>query len=234
MRFLLCFLCVLAVSVSAENKIYEIEGEAFSLDDPQRLVYREKYTYMDEQQRVEVDYFTPEGDLFAYKALDFSHSLAMPSYTLSDTRDNSGDGARLESDSIILFSQEQGKRKQKQLHIEERQVIDAGFPHMVVIHWQALLDGEIRDIHFAFADRLRNVRIDLQQVADRESPLYQPGKELYYFSMSVSSRFLALFADPVHLAFDNDQRLIIYYGRSNLADDRGKSQDVMIRYSYNN
>lgn len=230
-RFL-CALLWLVASPLLADTVYDITGEAYDQATPATLVYREKYTPMDKQQRVEVHYFSPEGELIAHKTLDFSPGLATPSYELVDRRDNSANGARLQDGKIAVFTRDAGGEDTATLAVRDHQAIDAGFAAMVVRHWDSLLAGEQRQMHFAFAARLRNVSLTLRRESASQTPIHQPDKDYDYFSMTVSNSLLALFADPVHLAFDADRRLRIYHGRSNLSDAEGERQDVVIYYQY--
>lgn len=215
----------------AAETLYEITGEAYS-QTKNVIVYREKYTPMDAQQRVEVDYFSPVGQLIAHKWLDFSPGLTTPAYQLVDLRDNSANGARLEENRILVFNRDADGENQKTLDMEAYQAVDAGFAAMVVKHWSDLLAGETQPMHFAFPARLRNVSLTLRRESGDATPIHQESKDYYYFSMTVSNSLLALFADPVYLAFDSQRRLRIYHGRSNLSDAEGRRQDVVIYYQY--
>jgi hypothetical protein len=51
--------------------------------------------------------------------------------------------------------------------------------------------------------------------------------------IGVKSWWLGLVAEPIYLAYEQDsQRLLQFRGVSNLKDSKGKSQAVVIRYSY--
>ncbi|HEY7886247.1 MAG TPA: hypothetical protein VIC08_14980, partial [Cellvibrionaceae bacterium] len=190
---------------------YSIEGSAFAINSPDQLLYIERYTEVDSNNRVLVDYFTPDNNRFAQKVLDYTSGLTTPSYHLRDTRDNSENGARVGNESILLLNGIDGEIKQKKISLKDQQVVDAGFASAVRNHWKALQLGDKVDINFAFATQQRNVKLTLQGVEGSQTPAYQGDADWHYFTLTVSNRLLAMFVDSIYLAFDSEQKLMRYY-----------------------
>lgn len=224
-----------ATSTLAEEN-YVVAGSAYNLDTNE-LVYRELYTAIDENKAVRVDYVTPDGSTFASKTLVYEGEPFQPSFNFEDTRDNQFVGARFEGARLVLTEGMDGAKNEKVIHDNARTVIDAGFDAYIQLNWDKLVAGKRLKFDFAMPNRLSSVQLELRQIKGPESPVYEAsfGGEWIYFRITPAKKFISLFADPIHLAYDpNGKYLMRFYGRSNIDDDRGGPQDVRIEYEYTN
>lgn len=224
-----------ATSTLAQEN-YVVAGSAYNLDTNE-LVYRELYTAIDENKAVRVDYVTPDGSTFASKTLVYEGEPFQPSFNFEDTRDNQFVGARFEGARLVLTEGMDGAKNEKVIHDNARTVIDAGFDAYIQLNWDKLVAGKRLKFDFAMPNRLSSVQLELRQVKGPESPVYEAsfGGEWIYFRITPAKKFISLFADPIHLAYDpNGKYLMRFYGRSNIDDDRGGPQDVRIEYEYTN
>jgi hypothetical protein len=222
-------------NASAEEN-YVVAGSAYNLVT-NTLVYRELYTAIDENKSVRVDYVKPDGSIFATKTLVYEGELFQPSFNLQDTRDNQLMAARFEGARLVLTQGKGGAKNEKVIYDNARTVIDAGFDAYIQLNWDKLVAGKHLKFDFAVPNRLSGVQLELRQIKGAESPVYEPsvGDEWIYFRITPAKKFISLFADPIHLAYDpNGKYLMRFYGRSNIDDDNGSPQDVRIEYEYTN
>lgn len=218
-------------SVSAED--YEIVGEAYNVDDIEQLLYVERYTPVGEDDRGEVHYESPEGERLATKTLDYSAGETKPDYELIDKRQDRHWSATLENGSLKLSKGPKGDPETDTVSAKDPQVIDAGFDAFVQQEWDKLLEGERVTFHFAFPNRLTNVRLRAERIDREDSPIEQEGENWVWFKMRVDSALLSMFADDLYLAYEREgKRLMVFRGRSNLPAADGDSWDVEIRYTY--
>lgn len=225
---LLSLLLILASRVVAEP---EILGSAYLLEAPDTLVYRETYEVLDEQT-TQVTYLSPEDEVIAEKRLDYSTGEATPSFRLTDLRFEQVKSVSVSQGRLQFFVDEEGKKRKKERDRAKAQVVDAGFTHFLRQNWSGLINGEDVDFDFAFVDRLDNVSLTASKVDQSDTPFGNQLAASHYFSMALDNALLALLVDPIYLAFDDQQRLLAYAGRSNLKGPKGKPVDVIIRYVY--
>lgn len=225
----LASLFTLPVLAEAE---YPIVGEAYTIDEGRELVYREYYTARKDQKE-EVHYKDPDGKQFANKTLDYRRGPTVPEFRLTDERHEKQWGAEWQDGQLILLKGDKGKLERKSVDVESLQVIDAGFDAFIQQQWASLTGGKTVTFHFALPNRLSNARLQVKEVAAQDSPISQSEQDWRYFHIRVANSFLSLFAEDLHLAYqDEERRLMVFRGRSNILDGQGESQDVEILYNY--
>lgn len=237
MRFFLpqlaCALAALvSLSVLAETEPYPIVGEAYSIEGERELVYREHYTERQDQTG-EVHYKNLNDEQFARKTLDYRRAPTQPAFLLTDERHEKQWGAEWQDDQLILMKGDQGDLEREAIEVEDQQVVDAGFDAFIQQQWDSLTAGETVTFHFALPNRLSNARLQVKEVAAQDSPISKSEENWRYFHIRVANSFLSLFAQDLHLAYDDqERRLTVFRGRSNILDEGGDSQDVEILYRY--
>ncbi|WP_341938785.1 hypothetical protein [Marinimicrobium sp. C2-29] len=226
-------LVLLGALASASAEDYEIEGKAYNVDDIEQLLYVERYTPVDDNDRGEVHYESPEGERLATKTLDYSAGNTKPDYELIDERGDRHWSVTLEDGSLKLSKGPKDDPETDTVSAEDPQVIDAGFDAFVQLEWDKLMDGKRVTFHFAFPNRLTNVRLRAVHIERGDSPIEQDGEDWVWFQIRVDSALMSLFADSLYLAYERDtKRLMVFRGRSNLPAADGDSWDVEIRYTY--
>lgn len=213
---------------------YRVIGKAYEFGDWQNPVYEERYTPRTDSGEAQVHYLGPDGERIALKTLDYSRGDIHPSYRLEDQRLNRLWSAQWSSDKqIILKRGAAGDPESETVRVKAPQVIDAGFDPFIQQSWDALLNGEGVTFHFAFPNRLTNVKLRAEKMQAEDSPLHHKESEWVYFRIRVDSALLSLFADDLYLAYGkNNKRLMVFRGRSNIPDKNGEGRDVEIRYHY--
>ncbi|ROQ20113.1 hypothetical protein EDC38_0709 [Marinimicrobium koreense] len=219
----------------AEESEYEIIGAAYHADKIEQLLYEERYTPVNDSGKGEVHYVDPDGERIAEKTLDYSHGETSPSFELRDLRQDLHWSARWSDDEeqIRLTRGSREEPESESVEVKSRQVIDAGFDPFIQSHWDRLMDGERVTFHFAFPNRLTNVRLRAERIEADDSPIQKQEEGWVYFRIRVNSAVLSLFADNLYLAYDpEDTRLMVFRGRSNIPDADGEGRDVEIHYRY--
>ncbi len=234
---LLGLLLVAALSSPAvAEKSYQVVGAAYDLVSKQ-LVYRELYTALDENQSVTVDYFSPDGNLFASKVLTYQGEFFQPAFELQDKRDNEFVSAQFQGARLVLSHGKNGKVNEKVIMDNARLVIDAGFDSYIQMNWDTLISGKRLKFEFALPLRLSSIQLEARKIRAAESPLNERdiGADWVHFRIAPAKAFVSFFADPIYLAYNpNGKYLMRYYGRSNLDNDAGEPVDVKIEYEYLN
>lgn len=223
----------LIFNVQAEaTDVMMYSGTAYSLDNPQQLLYCEKHRLQrrnGEPYRRTVSYFDASGKLIAKKENQYFSNPAAPDFRLQDLRRHYHEQARYKDDgSLLLILQEDSaaeEQKTRLTDLPENLVIDAGFDEFVRRHWQSLLSG--KEVSFSFASAARqdlvNFRLEKTSLDERQLVL----------SMRLKSRLLAWLLDPIELTYERDsQRLLRYRGLSNIMDNSGNTYLADIRYEY--
>ncbi|UZJ45390.1 hypothetical protein OOT55_04870 [Marinimicrobium sp. C6131] len=224
-----------AFQALAEDSEYEIIGAAYHAEDIEQLLYEERYTPIDENGKGEVHYVDPDGERIAEKSLDYSYGDSRPSFELRDLREDLHWSARWTDDEerIRLARGSVDAPDTETVDAKSRQVIDAGFDPFIQSQWDRLMDGERVTFHFAFPNRLTNVRLRAERIDAEDSPIQKQEEDWVYFRIRVNSAVLSLFADNLYLAYDpEDTRLMVFRGRSNIPDADGEGRDVEIHYRY--
>ncbi|WP_027331135.1 hypothetical protein [Marinimicrobium agarilyticum] len=227
-------LASLLLSVPAMASDYRVTGKAYALGNWQSPVYEERYTPRTQEGRAEVHYVDVEEERIALKTLDYSRGDIHPSYRLEDHRLDRLWAAEWSSDDRITLKRgDISSPETETVTVKVPQVIDAGFDPFIQQSWDSLLAGDRVTFHFAFPNRLTNVKLRAEQIRADDSPLHHKKSDWVYFRIRVDSALLSLFADDLYLAYAKDgKRLMVFRGRSNIPDENGEGRDVEIRYHY--
>nr|WP_324258923.1 hypothetical protein [Cellvibrio fontiphilus] len=220
----------------AAEKTYVVAGTAYEIVSNQ-VAYRELYTALDENKSVTVDYFSPDGNLFASKVLSYQGEYFQPGFELQDNRDNEFVAAQFQGARLLLSHGKDGKVNEKVVMDNARLVIDAGFDSYIQMNWDDLIAGKHLKFEFALPLRLSTIQLEARQVKASSSPLRDDniGADWVHFRIAPAKALVSFFADPIYLAYNpNGKYLMRYFGRSNLDNDAGDPVDVRIEYEYLN
>lgn len=211
-------------------------GEAYSLDDPDILLYREEHTLsLQEGKPVkrQVNYYSAEGELIASKENWYRSSPTQPDFILTDFRTDYREEAKStetsNTNTLTLILTENQETEQTQLtEFDYELVIDAGFDDFIRQHWDALLAG--KTIPFSFASVARQTSVNFE--VEAQNPEQSDATNLK-LEMTLRSSLLSWLMSPIKLEYDrNTQSLMRYRGLSNIQNNNGNGQEVDIRYHY--
>lgn len=218
-------LLLLWLNAAAEAGESVAVGHAYGVENGQ-LLYTETHRWNDRHHSVQ--YFYPDGELFAVGELDFSHSFISPSYTQSYPKSGQREGARWDGDKLILFN----SRREQPMRYEQPLVISAGFFHFIRGHWDELLEGKSVAFEFAVPDRMTIVTLRLRHIPGTESAITDGDPQWTYFRVEAVSRMVRWMSTPLEVAFDGERRLMALRGTSNVKIEKGATPVVMVHYDY--
>lgn len=200
-------------------------GRAYSASDGQ-LLYTEEHRW--DEQHHSVKYLYPDGQVFATCETDFSHSFISPAYTQTYLDTDRHEGARWSGDTLTLFN---GNRE-RAMRFQQPLVIGAGFFHFLRAHWDELLSGNTVAFEFAVPDRMSIVDLRLARVSATDSGIDDGDPDWFYFRVEATSRMLRWLTAPLNVAFDDQRRLMVLRGTSNVKLGRGAAPQVVVHYDY--
>lgn len=207
-------------------------GEARKND---AIVYTEKHTVtFSEDGRVvssETLYHSPKNELIAVLKADYSKNLSTPDYTFQDFRHQSNHGLRNSESKVILFSQDKGKsEKIKELDKEKAQnrVLFGcqGLNYYVLEYAAALQESKKIPIQFLIPGNLDSYNFEMAVQKVNADGILE-------IEIDIDNFFLRLFTPTLKVKYDlQKKRIIGYSGLSNLSDEKGGLQNVVITYRY--
>ena len=234
-----CVVVVAALTTNiaqAQTISLDYIGEAYDLEQPDKLLYREQHSLTqrrDNQEKLipvtrQVEYFSADGELIAEKTNQYPNAATQPDFILKDLRHNYSEQSEQLAKGWRLTLLENGATSSKVIDdFDYELVIDAGFDDFIRKHWQALSAG--KTVPFSFASVARQNSVNFEVEASNPERLQQPLK----ITMTLRSSLLSWLLDPIELEYQRStQRLLRYRGLSNIQDNDQQGQQVDIRYRY--
>ena len=171
----------------------------------------------------------PDGKAFARKQVEDAGQAETPLFELDDGRYGYREGVRVDAQGQReVFVRRRLGQTEKSALVESmpRMVIDAGFDHFIVTHWDALVAGERQRVEFLLPSRLRTYPFVLIPLAADEID----GTPVQRFRLELDSWFS--FALPsINIAYSSATKTIRQYsGVSNIRDQAGKNLKVRVEY----
>lgn len=234
MTRLFCILLLVAGSTHG-NTVPWVTGTATSATDGS-LLYREFHypASTPEPLSGRIEYIAEGERLIASKDVDYTRSLTAPEVEQLDIRTQTRFFTRYDEDSLLAGFQRGGAALQSQTYMPtDDLIIDAGFDPYVRKHWTTLQAGRSVAARFHVPSRLESLRISVTPV-DRQECAQAIGEVLCLVVKPAGLlRVVGWFLEPLYLAYDMEtRRLLMFKGTSNLADDEGRPQSVVILYEY--
>ena len=208
--------------------------------DQGRMLYQEFY-YAENPELdlpTRVQYRTIDGTLIVDKSLTYPAITSAPVVQQIDHRT----GARFETRMLTeveptrvevgFLPPNSSRLLRSELPLRDDLVIDAGFDAFVRGNLDALIAGRTVSAHFLIPARQDTVRVNLSMTDTRHCPI-DAGVLCLQIRPAGLLRVVGFFVDPVYLAYHTgSRRLMMFRGVSNITDDTGASQDVLITYEY--
>lgn len=233
-------------AASEERQPWAI-GEAWSRAGD-ALLYRE-YHYAEDDNfdmPTRVLYQRENGELFAGKTIDYGVSVTAPAVNFTDFR--SGTHISTEHDNPsepryvrVAFTEDaEAGTRNRNLQLADRLIIDAGFDAFIRQNWESLTDGNRLTAPFLVPSRMDTVRVSITGSDVRDcnaistTPL-RAYEDIVCFTVRPAGllRVVGWLVEPIRLAYSRDsQRLLMFDGVSNIPDDQGEGQHVVLVYTY--
>lgn len=205
-----------------------LEGVAKNLND--NVIYLEKHQIEKDEKGlskyIRVEYSRPDGTLFATMTSDFANSNTVPETTFEDTRFKSRSLIRLLSNSVEFEEIKIGRSiVKKKILLNNLMVASQGFDNFIKLNSSKMNTAPI-DFEFGvLANR------DFYKLTGYKLPA-SSSQEIEY-RIRPSNWFISLIADELRVVYDSkSMKLKSFIGRSNISDDSGKPQDVVIQYKW--
>jgi hypothetical protein len=219
---------ILLSAVHASANILTFTGKA--VDESGQLQYLERHSvrYADgdviESKTVYLDESNRKiGDLIS----DYEQGSQYGSYIFRDLRANYKDGARVETDRIMVFrkSDPQEPLKKNALQRTANQIVGQGFNHFISENLEAIMAGQILHVRLVLPSRLNQYDFRIRGL--------KVENDTAYVRLEIDNWFLRLLAPHVDAEYCAiTGRLLRYEGISNLTDGSGKHKKVVITYDY--
>jgi hypothetical protein len=182
-----------------------------------------------------VEYQDASGRTIVSKSLDFSRSITAPAIDQVDQRTGTRVFTRHEDGRLQAGYQRNADAdlRTDTVRLTPDLIVDAGFDPFVRTQWQQLLAGDSVKASFFVPSRLDTVTVSIAPVA-REECAEAPGEVLCLVVRPAGMlRVVGWFVEPLRLAYDiEQQRLQMFRGLSNLLDNEGNPQDVVVLFEY--
>lgn len=215
------------------NSVYAVDniiiGNAYSLKTGS-LLYRETHKEISDALH-KVEYLEPDGKVFGRKTIDFSQSLIAPSLTQLNERNGEEIYVRQENSDFVVRYKESSSSKptSKRVKININIIIDAGFDGFIKRSWSVLESGKKLDVDYLVPSKQTTFRFRFSRAAC----VTGTKTDAVCFSLSPVSWVVKLAVDPIIVAYDeSEKKLIRFTGRGNVANTKGKYENVDIQYRY--
>jgi len=209
--------------------------------DKSRVLYQEFHYAEDPALDLptRVQYRTPDGELFAEKSMDYSSILTAPQIRQIDYRNSARIETRPLTDvrppSIEIGFQPHDSNRfvQAKVPLRDDLVVDAGFDPFIRANWDRLTAGRAVSAHFLVPARQDTVRVNLSSTDQRNCSAVQAALSCFVIRPAGLLRVVGFLVDPIYIGYEQDsRRLAMFSGLSNLRDDAGEPQNVLITYEY--
>jgi hypothetical protein len=211
-------------------------GTAFHVEDGS-LAYRELHYPAPGLPGLSsrVEYQDASGRTIVSKSLDFSGSVTAPAIDQVDQRTGTRVFTRHEDGRLEAgYQRDAGARlRTDTLRLAPDLIVDAGFDPFVRSQWAQLTAGESVTAAFFVPSRLDTITVSIAPVPRAECE-QAPGEVLCLVVKPAGMlRVVGWFVEPLRLAYDvEQQRLQMFRGLSNLLDNEGNPQDVVVLFEY--
>jgi len=233
-----CFILFFALCGSlahAENMV-RVYGEARDIHS-NALLYTEEHRITTTAHKV--TYQQGDGILMADKSIQYTQGYATPSFQLYDERFGRTSGSKWQDGEWVIWQEDKSSgRKEKTISPKKNLVIDAGFNHFVLEHFEALAQGKALEFTFAITDPPMEIPMTIQNKNCSNALFSAAGKTVLCLKVVSHNIFYRLFVPVIYLAYNHNPEdglshlLSLYQGPSNLPNHHDKAQTVRIHYRY--
>ena len=215
------------------HKDLQFIGYAYDLNNND-LLYSEHHTIRFDQdgnrETCSVMYYDPAGNLIADKTLRYDESGYLPNFVFKDHRSNQGIEVLKQDDAINIQQKMVDERLTDSVDYPKGKdlIADAGFDVFMNKNWQALVNGEAKEVEFLAVTRGRFVTFSIERTR-----IY---KNRVYFRLAPANFLISMLVDPIELEYDRASgKILSYVGLTNLEwveDGQPKGENYVARIEY--
>ena len=218
-----CFQVVLGGYLWADTTIYWGEAKTPS----GKIAYTERHTVIsmnDVLKSTRTEYFDADRKKkIAVLDSDYSKSLSMPTYEFRDLRSSYREGVAMSDGKYMAYFKKQGEpKKSKEIKKGNRIFSGQGWHYYLIKNLDLLEKNDI------VLNLILPSRLDFYQFNITRSEA-SAGQIVAH--LELSNWLLSFFAPSLRLVYDKKKkRLLEFRGVSNILDENGEQQEVIIRY----
>lgn len=175
---------------------------------------------------IRVEYSKPDGTIFATMTSDFKGNKTVPETVFEDKRFKLKSVIRI-ADGDVVFEETKNDKdvSKKKVPLHESMVASQGFDNFIKLNFQKLEANPV-EFKFGVIDKKDFFTLTGYKRPTEESQVVE-------FGIKASSWLIRLFASELRVIYDaKDKRLKSFIGKSNILDDAGNPQDVVIEYKW--
>lgn len=203
--------------------------EGIAQDRGGKTIYIEKHTIETDtdglNKLIKVEYFKPDGSLFAKMTSDFSKSKTVPETVFEDNRFKSKIQLRFSSNFVEFEESKDGKTISKsKIPFDNQMVASQGFDNFIKMNFEKIEKGPL-DFKFGVLENKDFYSLTGYKKSSTSTEIE--------FGIKASTWLLRFFAGELRVTYElPTKNLKAFSGRSNILDDRGNAQDVIINYQW--
>lgn len=222
---MMLFLLLFSIPLFARAEILE----GIAKNSKGEIVYLEKHKIDIDSagfhQLIRVEYMKPDGEIFATMTSDFSKSKTMPATNFEDFRFKTKLNLLLDENSVYFEEVRDNKTvSKKSFPLNASMVASQGFENFLKMNLSKL---ENDSVNFKFGV------LESKDFYSLEGYKKSTQEDEVEYGIRSSSWLINLFAGEISVVYDSKtKKLKSFSGRSNILDDSGKAQDVLIDYKW--
>lgn len=218
----------LAIPIVTNALTLSLQGVAKNQNG--EVVYIEKHTIQKDSNGlsrfIKVEYTKPNGVKFAEMVSDFSQSKILPETVFQDNRFKMKSTIMLKNNNVHFEEIRNDKPFASKVHnFKVSMVASQGFDNFIKMNSDKFVVGPV-EFKFGVIDTQDFYSL----IGFRKSSKYENEVE---YTIQASNWFARLFAGELKVVYDSKKmKIVSYAGRSNILDDQGNSQNVLIEYKW--
>lgn len=222
-----------------ESTLWTI-GTAWTPDKSAVLYYEYHFAENpDLQLSTRVQYRRADGSVFAEKTIDYSRSLTAPDIEHIDYRNTARISTEMTDDTraamirVGFQAHDSPRYREELLAHRDSVVVDAGFDPFVRKNWESLITGESVTAGMLVPSRLDTVRVSLTKTDASDCDQAEANVYCFVIRPAGMLRAVSWLVDPIYIGYEQQSKqLKVFDGISNLRDDNGDPQNVVITFEY--
>lgn len=210
----------------------EFSGQAYK-PGTKELLYTEKHKTQDDENGynkvIETEYVTPDGKIFAKIKSDFSKDQMIPDKVFEDFRLGIKDELVFDPATrnvkITRTDENTKKTKSNDFKAKKNSLAGQGFNNYLLQNFETLEKGKSLPVNFIVLTNQDYFEFDIKKKSDKENEII--------FGLNISNLLFKAFVSEIRTTYAvASKRLLVFFGLSNIADAKGKPQNVEIKYEY--